>query len=1262
MNTAKRKRIFINEPGADHFNLPDLLEIQLESYYKFMQADCNSKDRKKTGLQELFLSSFPIKAENDNVILEFLDYELGTPPEKNCPSLNTPSRECMMEKCPVCSREYSFYKFKKKSYRLNSSPEDCRKNNSTYCIPLYIKLRLTNKISGESKERKFLFLNIPLMTKSGTFIIKGMEKVVVSRLSRAPGAYYSLNKNLYHGEIMPDRGPKLEFFLDITNEHFYVAINHKRKIPATVLLRALGFSDEQMQQEIDRGDTLKYIKNTLRIDKKNSKEHSLKEIFRLLHPEKPFIYEEAKTILYELYSNPKRYDLGCSGRYKLNHKLSFTEKLAGQRIAENIFHPEDLQKLKPIVNSGDTLTTEILREIETFKIPRLNILASDDMLLEVVRPKISRLVDMESGEGLCQSLHEGHCVCGDIMDEETGKKIIADGEPLTNDIIYLLNERKNFLLQLDADSWRENVPTGMICLYKGNVLDKEDILHAMKYIVDLSIGVGSVDDINHLGNRHVQRAGELLTEEMRSAFCQMENEARDKMSADADNNNIKSLIDEKPIKYSIENFFNSHQLSQLLDNTNPLSALSHKRKLATLVKTISLKARDVHPSHLGRICPIETPEGKNVGLTGSLALNARINDHGFITTPLRNIFNGHAKENDPVKFYDALQEEKHRVVTYNHELYAGKIEPETILPIKLYTNGEQDFILQPAKEAELIHVSPMQMISASTSLIPFIEHNDANRATMGSHMICQSVPLVQSEEPIVGTGMESYLAVNSELCLTSGFEGIVEYADAVKIVVRRTGQEDGNDKIDTYHLRKYSRSNQGTCLNQKPCVKAGDTVAKGQVLADGPSMFNGEISPGKNIMCAFMPFYGHNFEDAIVLSERLVYDDIYTSVHIDQYEIEARKTRFGAEEITRDIPNISDDMKKNLDDDGIILVGTEVEPGDILVGKITPKDDGSTCEKKLTPEEKRILTALYGDSAETRKNVRNTSLTVPRGKKGRVIDVVVFSRNLGDELPSGVEKLVRVFLAQRRKISEGDKMAGRHGNKGVISKIFPISDMPFLADGQPVDIILNPLGVPSRMNIGQLLETHLGWVGKKSGEKYATGAFNSNKTNERFVINCLKRSGLPEDGMETLYDGKTGEPFNARIMVGYIYMMKLIHMVDDKIHARSTGSHCLITEQPLGGRTVSGGQRFGEMEVWALEAYGAAHVLRELLTLKSDHVEGRTKLYEMIVKGGKDSYEELVKNAEKNHPEAFCVLVSELKSIGLNIELNPGEGKSGRQK
>jgi DNA-directed RNA polymerase subunit beta len=703
----------------------------------------------------------------------------------------------------------------------------------------------------------------------------------------------------------------------------------------------------------------------------------------------------------------------------------------------------------------------------------------------------------------------------------------------------------------------------------------------------------------------------------------------------------------------------------------------------------------VHPTHFGRICPIETPEGQNAGLIGALSLNAKINRYGFIITPLRAISNGRASldDNDPIEFYDALQEEKHRVVTYNQGLYTGTVDSESILPIKQYTESEQDFVMRPAREAELIHVSPLQMISAAATLIPFIEHDDANRALMGTSMQRQSVPLVHTESPIVGTGMESYIASNSGVCLVSEFDGIVDYVDAQKIVVKRTRREDCVDvfgpdgykhaigrelvedvkdakgkvlhkqgyvltetdvermfnaeftaeikvfkeKSDTYHLRKYSRSNQGTCLNQKPCVKMQEEVVKGQVLADGPSVNNGEISLGRNVMCAFMPFRGYNFEDAIVLSERLVYEDVYTSVHINQYEIEARDTKLGAEEITRDIPNIGDDMKKNLDEDGIVRVGAEVKPGDILVGKITPKG-----EAELTAEDK-LLRAIFGEKA---KEVRNTSLTVPHGEKGKVIGVMMFSREKGDELPYGVNKLVRVFLAQRRVVSEGDKMAGRHGNKGVISKIFPIRDMPFLADGQPVDVVLNPLGVPSRMNVGQVLETHLGWVGKRLNEKYATSAFNAGNscTNEQFVRNRFALADIPDDGMVTLYDGETGEPYDARIVVGYMYMLKLIHLVEDKIHARSTGPYSLVTQQPLGGKAQFGGQRFGEMEVWALEAYGAAHVLRELLTIKSDDVEGRVTVYEMIVKGNN--------MMTPNIPESFKVIVSELKSLGLNIEFN----------
>jgi len=1299
----KKQRIYINETGDGHFHVPDLLEIQLKSYQEFMQGDLPKDKRRRQGLLEVFKETFPIKDYTDNLILDFMDYDLGIGAPDGCVSKDSvrPQVSLMDESDKEYDQAFAYYKFGNRTYRIKYSPEECQKRDETYGIPLNMRVRLINQLSGEIKEQEIFVVNMPLMTARGTFIINGSERVIVSQLHRSPGVYYEYNKTkkLFQCKVVPYRGAWLEYDLDVMKDLFYVRIDRKRKVPVTQLLRVLGYSEEDMRRELDHGNTLKYIDNTLKMDKTSTEAESLEEIYRKLRPGEPFIYENARKLVEELYGNARRYDLGNVGRYKFNQKMSLREKLVGQRSLQTILHPETRE---PIVTEGDIISARAVEALELAKIDQVRIVTVDGVELTITRPRISFLVDMEQGEGLCQSLHEGMAVCGDILDTETGEIVIHDGDPLNNDLIFQLNARREFLKQYDLDAHNTQVPPGFVCLYKGATLDKEDILHTMKYIIDLSVGVGYVDDIDHLGHRRIRQVGELLQNTLRAAFSRMERVIKERMTIQ-DSNNLtpQNLINTRPIHSAIDEFFGSSQLSQFMDQVNPLSELTHKRRLSALGpgglkrERAGFEVRDVHPTHFGRICPIETPEGPNAGLIGSLAITAKIDGYGFLVTPLREFSGGKAREE--VRYYDALQEEKFKVVTYNMGLYTGRRSAQSVFPVKQYVEGEQDFSMLPASQAELIHISPLQMISVAASLIPFIEHDDANRALMGTNMQRQAVPLIRTEAPIVGTGMESYVAMNSGLCVRSAYDGIVEFVDAATVVVKRTNRVDNirtldetgyihalNHEVvadilstdgrilfktghilkskdielmfdkckgevqvykemrDSHKLRKFARSNQGTCINQKPCVSLGQVVKKGEVLADGPGIDHGELALGKNILCAFMPFRGYNFEDAIVLSERLVHDDVFTSVHINVLEVEARETKLGHEEITKDIPNISEDSLKFLDDDGIIKVGADVKPGDILVGKITPKG-----ETELTAEDK-LLRAIFGEKA---KEVRNTSLTVPHGDRGKVIDAIVFSRHKedgtkGDELPYGVLKLVRVFLAQRRVISEGDKMAGRHGNKGVISKIFPVRDMPFTEDGTPVDIILNPLGVPSRMNLGQVLETHLGWAGMHLGESYATSAFNTDNViaNEKFVFDKLEAAGLPDDGRTTLYDGETGESYDARITIGMMYMLKLIHLVEDKIHARSTGPYSLVTQQPLGGKAQFGGQRFGEMEVWALEAYGAAHVLRELLTIKSDDVEGRVAVYETIVKGNNVMV--------PNIPESFKVIVSELKSLGLNIEFN----------
>jgi len=1307
-----KERIFINDLADDHFHVPDLLSIQLDSYYEFIQGDRYPHERERRGLQEIFLEIFPIRDFTENIILEFIDYNLGFPPPEGW-GANDPLNPnlCLRDKGgSTDEQEPEFYTFGDKIYHVRFSPEDCQKRDLTYGIPLNMRVRLINKLSGEIKEQELFVVNMPLMTKRGTFIINGAERVVVSQLHRSPGVYYEYNKakKLFQAKVVPYRGAWLEYDLDVMKDLFYVRIDRKRKVPVTQFLRVLGYSEEEMIKELDHDGTLKYIQNTLKVDKTSSLEESLTEIYRKLRPGEPYIYENAKTLVDSLYGSFKRYDLGRVGRYKFNQKMGLTEKLVGQRSLDTIKHPGTNEVL---IEAGEVLSPKVVEALIECKVDKIRIETVDGVELLIVRPKISFYVDMNEGEGLIQSNHEGIQVCGDVLDRETGETIVKDGTPLDSETIFRLNDRIEHLRQIDKDSFNDEVPAGHVCLYKHVTMDCQDILHTMKYIIDLSVGVGYVDDIDHLGHRRVRRVGELLQNQFRISLARMDRVIRERMTIqDINNLTPQLLINTRPISSSIDEFFGSSQLSQFMDQVNPLSELTHKRRLSALGpgglkrERAGYEVRDVHPTHFGRICPIETPEGPNAGLIGSLAINAKIDQYGFLITPLREFDRGDVS--GLFNYKDALQEEKFRVVTYNQGLYTVKETANEIFPVKQYVEGEQDFTLLPATQAELIHISPLQMISVAASLIPFIEHDDANRALMGTNMQRQAVPLVRTESPIVGTGMESYTARNSGVCVVSEFDGVVTHLDASKVVIQRTNPKDlvfryrpanydyivgyeaaeevidsegkviikkGHkytdkdlkllqskdveevmvirEKRDLYKLRKFARSNQGTCVNQKPCVSVGDEVKAGTVIADGPGTDNGELSLGKNVLCAFMPFRGYNFEDAIVLSDRLVHEDVFTSVHINSLEIEARDTKLGPEEITCDIPNISEEALKYLDDDGIICVGAEVKPGDILVGKITPKG-----ETELTAEDK-LLRAIFGEKA---KEVRNTSLIVPHGERGKVIEVMVFSRENGDELSYGVNKLVRVFLAQKRVISEGDKMAGRHGNKGVISKIFPTRDMPFMADGTTVDIILNPLGVPSRMNVGQVMETHLGWAGKILGEKYATSSFNTGNsvTNEEFIQKEFSRADQhldslnkpvegrlnPKTGRVILHDGETGEAYASDIMVGYMYMLKLIHLVEDKIHARSTGPYSLVTQQPLGGKAQFGGQRFGEMEVWALEAYGAAHVLRELLTIKSDDVEGRVVVYETIVKGNNVM--------TPNIPESFKVIVSELKSLGLNIEFN----------
>ncbi|HPT92904.1 MAG TPA: DNA-directed RNA polymerase subunit beta [Limnochordia bacterium] len=1084
--------------------VPNLIEIQRKSFDWFL----------KEGLLEMFRDISPIQDFTGNLVLEFLDYTLGEP------------------KWDV---------------------DQCKERDVTYSAPLKVRVRLINKETGEVKEQEVFMGDFPLMTETGTFIINGAERVVVSQLVRSPGVYFDFTtdtsgKPLYTASIIPNRGAWLEFEMD-SNNVITVRIDRTRKIPATVLIRALGVGTNTRILDLYHG--AEAIKATLERDNTESEAEALIEIYKRLRPGEPPTEESARSLFETLFYEPKRYDLGGVGRYKINKKLRLIERLVNRVTAEPVVHPE---------------TGEILAEADT----RL-----DRKLATAIHSANVQSVVIKTKEG----------------DE---LKILSNGQP---------DESEKTVL-------------------------KDDILATINYLANLPYGVGFTDDIDHLGNRRLKSVGELLQNQFRIGLSRMERVVRERMTIqDVDIITPAALINIRPVVAAIKEFFGSSQLSQFMDQTNPLAELTHKRRLSALGpgglsrERAGFEVRDVHHSHYGRMCPIETPEGPNIGLIGSLCTYARINEYGFIETPYRRVEDG--KVLDEIAYLTADEEDNYIIAQANEPTDdKGRFINERV------TVRDRDEIkIVPANMVDFVDVSPKQIVSIATALIPFLENDDAARALMGANMQRQAVPLLQSEAPLVGTGMEYKAAVDSGAVILSKTPGIVEFVSGSRIDVRG---DDG--RLYTYKLRKFERSNQGTCINQKPIVRAGQRVEEGAVLADGPSTDHGELALGRNVLVAFMPWEGFNFEDAILISEELVRDDTFSSIHIEEYEAQARDTKLGPEEITRDISNVGEDSLKDLDERGIIRIGAEVKPGDILVGKVTPKG-----ETELTAEE-RLLRAIFGEKA---REVRDTSLRVPHGEGGIVVDVKVFSRDNGDELSPGVNRLVRVYVAQKRKISIGDKMAGRHGNKGVISRILPREDMPFLPDGTPVQIVLNPLGVPSRMNIGQILETHLGMAAKLLGWHVATPVFDG--ATEIEVMDTMEKAGMARNGKTVLFDGRTGEPFDNPVTVGVIYMIKLAHLVDDKIHARSTGPYSLVTQQPLGGKAQFGGQRFGEMEVWALEAYGAAYTLQEILTVKSDDVVGRVKTYEAIVKGENIP--------EPGVPESFKVLIKELQSLCLDVRV-----------
>lgn len=1130
---------------SEVLELPNLIEIQTNSYEWFLRE----------GLREMFHDISPISDFTGNLVLEFIDYSLGEP-----------------------------------KYSIDESKE----RDVTYSAPLRVKVRLQNKETGELKEQEVFMGDFPLMTESGTFIINGAERVIVSQLVRSPSVYYNnkLDKNGKRGfsaTVIPNRGAWLELETD-AKDIVYVRIDRTRKIPVTVLLRALGFGTDQ--EIIDLLGDDEYLRNSLEKDNTESTEKALIEIYERLRPGEPPTVENAKALLVSRFFDPKRYDLANVGRYKINKKLHlknrlFKNRLFGQKLAETLVDPE---------------TGEVIAEAGT---------VLDRRMLDKVLPFL------EGSVGYIEATPTGGVTQGEAFNLQS-IKVFAPDDAEGERIINIIGNGN-----IDRDI-KHITPADMIA--------------SINYFFNLLHEVGTTDDIDHLGNRRLRSVGELLQNQFRIGLSRMERVVKERMSIQ-DQNAItpQALINIRPVIASIKEFFGSSQLSQFMDQTNPLAELTHKRRLSALGpggltrERAGFEVRDVHYSHYSRMCPIETPEGPNIGLINSLSSYAKVNEYGFIEAPYRRVDPETGVVTDEIHYMTADEEDLYVVAQANMLLTEEKTFKDSHV---LSRFRGQNLSVEPAR-VDYMDVSPKQVVSAATACIPFLENDDSNRALMGANMQRQAVPLLNPESPIVGTGMEYVSAKDSGAAVVAKHAGIAERVTAREILVRRTTEVDGNiveGELDRYKIQKFIRSNQGTCYNQKPIIKAGDPVDKGEILADGPSMDGGELALGRNVLVGFMTWDGYNYEDAVIMSERLVKDDVYTSIHIEEYECESRDTKLGPEEITRDIPNVGDDALKNLDDRGIIRVGAEVKDGDILVGKVTPK--GVT---ELTAEE-RLLHAIFGEKA---REVRDTSLRVPHGGDGIILDVKIFDRDNGDELSPGVNQLIRAYIVQKRKIHEGDKMAGRHGNKGVISRILPEEDMPYMPDGTPIDIMLNPLGVPSRMNIGQLLELHLGMAARQLGIKVASPVFDGAR--EEDVWATIEEAGMDRDAKTVLYDGRSGEAFDNRISVGVMYMIKLAHMVDDKLHARSTGPYSLVTQQPLGGKAQFGGQRFGEMEVWALEAYGAAYTLQEILTIKSDDTIGRVKAYEAIVKGENVP--------QPGVPESFRVLIKELQSLGMDVKM-----------
>jgi DNA-directed RNA polymerase subunit beta len=1120
------------------------------------------------GLGEVLKDISPIVDYSGNLVLEFLDYHME----------------------------------EKTKYTM----EEAKERDATYSTRLHVKVRLINKETGEIKEQEIYLGDFPVMTDSATFIINGAERVIVSQLVRSPSCYYAQDydktgKRIYTSTVMPIRGAWLEYETD-GNDIFYVRVDRTRKLPVTSLLRSIGFVTDEQILDLFANDPK--IKATLDKDTIKTQDEAIIEIYKKLRPGELPTADAARNLFDGLFFDNRRYDLAKVGRYKFNKKLCLATRITGQVAYDDIVDPSTGEVL---AEKNTRITAEVAEAIQDSGINIVDVLV-DDQKVRVIGNGIVNIHKMLPNVDL-SDLHfkEGvnYNVLKSIMDTTPDEKL--------HDVI---KERYNELVPL--------------------TITTEDMIASISYLLNLDYGIGKVDDIDHLGNRRIRCVGELLQNQFRIGLTRLERVVRERMTIqDLDSVTPQTLINTKPITSSIREFFGSSQLSQFMDQTNPLSELTHKRRISALGpgglsrERAGFEVRDIHYTHYGRLCPVESPEGPNIGLISALSSFAMIDEYGFVETPYRKVDKETGKLTDIVDYMPADEEDKYTIAQASEPVDAeGRFVNKMV---KVRRRSEITEV--KASEVDYVDVSPKQLVSVAAAMIPFLEHDDVKRSLMGSNMQRQAVPLLIPEAPIVGTGMEYKAARDSETTVTAKNEGIVEKVTADEVQVRNKKNE-----IDHYRLRKFKRTNGGTCINQRPVVQKGEVVKAGDILADGPATKNGEMALGRNVIIAFSTWEGYNYEDAVLISERLVKEDVYTSIHIEEYDCECRDTKLGPEEITRDIPNVGDDVLKDLDENGIIRIGAEVRPGDILVGKVTPKG-----ETELTAEE-RLLRAIFGEKS---REVRDTSLRVPHGEAGTIVDIKIFTRENSEELAPGVNQVIRCYIATKRKISVGDKMAGRHGNKGVISRILPEEDLPFLPDGTPVDIVLNPMGIPSRMNLGQVLEVHLGMAARALGWKVATPVFDGAKDYE--IEDLLEEAGLRRDGKTILYDGRTGEQFIKPITVGVMYMMKLHHLVDDKIHARSTGPYSLVTQQPLGGKAQFGGQRFGEMEVWALEAYGAAYSLQEMLTVKSDDVVGRVKTYEAIVKGENIP--------EPGVPEGFKVLVKELEALGLDIRLYTHDNK-----